>query len=150
MIAAKRLQKLLLMLSSDQDGELVAAARTIGRMLQADDSDWHDLAGRLAVPARAQASAARGYRRSDPRNNRHDNARGNAHSNGGIDWRATHGLCLRHPTMLSQREREFLDTIAHWRGGLTEKQHAWLAAIHARLQNATDANNTSSNNTNSN
>jgi hypothetical protein len=27
-----------------------------------------------------------------------------------------------------------MDTLEHWRGNLTDKQHAWLVAIHARLR----------------
>jgi hypothetical protein len=50
MMDAERLEKLLLMLSSDQPGEVVAAAQAIGRSLKADGSDWHDLASRLRNP----------------------------------------------------------------------------------------------------
>lgn len=34
---------LLPSLSSDQDGEVVAAARAIGRVLKANGQDWHDI-----------------------------------------------------------------------------------------------------------
>jgi hypothetical protein len=42
---APRLKKLLLMLSSDRDGEVVNAARLIGSTLQNAGRSWHDLAG---------------------------------------------------------------------------------------------------------
>ena len=51
---AEQLRKLLLMLSSDQDGEVLAAARAIGHAPQASGSEWHALAGRFLVPTRTQ------------------------------------------------------------------------------------------------
>ena len=42
-----KLNKLILMLSSDQDGEVVAAARAIGRHLKEQKKDWHWLAEKL-------------------------------------------------------------------------------------------------------
>jgi hypothetical protein len=40
---APKLAKLLPMLASDKDGEVVATARAIGRTLSAAKADWHDL-----------------------------------------------------------------------------------------------------------
>jgi hypothetical protein len=37
------ISKLLLLLSSDKDGEVLAAVRAINRILQKVGSDWHDL-----------------------------------------------------------------------------------------------------------
>ncbi|CAH1696805.1 hypothetical protein CHELA1G11_70030 [Hyphomicrobiales bacterium] len=45
------LGKLVRLLSSDHDGEVVNAARAIGRSLQAAGSDWHELADRLSGAA---------------------------------------------------------------------------------------------------
>ena len=47
---APRLRKLLLMLSSSADGEVVGAARAIGRALRGAGADWHALAGLLTEP----------------------------------------------------------------------------------------------------
>jgi hypothetical protein len=47
-----RLRQLLLMLSSDQAGEVSAAAKAIGRLLAANGADWHELAARLTAPQR--------------------------------------------------------------------------------------------------
>jgi hypothetical protein len=41
---SERLAKLVLLLSSSNDGEVVAAARAVGRCLREMDKDWHDLA----------------------------------------------------------------------------------------------------------
>lgn len=41
---SERLAKLVLLLSSSNEGEVVAAARAVGRCLREMDKDWHDLA----------------------------------------------------------------------------------------------------------
>lgn len=41
------LKKMILMLSSDNDGEVVAAARAIGRLLKKEGKDWHWLAEQI-------------------------------------------------------------------------------------------------------
>lgn len=43
LLPISKLQKLIPLLGSDQDGEVVAAARMIGRALKAADCDMHDL-----------------------------------------------------------------------------------------------------------
>ena len=45
--AASNLAKLLLMLSTDYDGDVVATARAIGRTLQSAGLDWHALAAAI-------------------------------------------------------------------------------------------------------
>jgi hypothetical protein len=47
---AHQLGKMVLMLSSDHDGEVVNAARAIDRVLRANRLDWHDLAQALCPP----------------------------------------------------------------------------------------------------
>jgi hypothetical protein len=116
MNAAERLKKLLLMLSSSQDGEVVNAARAIGRALQASGKDWHDLARRLSAPARVNTAE-----QAPPRQNNN------------TDWRVMREYCVQHDDRLRPREREFLDNLASWRGDLTEKQRSWLTAIYQRL-----------------
>jgi hypothetical protein len=106
-----RLQKLLLMLSSERDGEVVNAARAIGRALQTVGADWNDLAGHLSL---AEPQTKR------PRD---DSA-----------WRVMRRFCGSRDALLSAREKEFVADLKHWRGKLTEKQHAWLTAIYQRLR----------------
>jgi hypothetical protein len=118
MNSAERLTKLVLMLSSSHDGEVVNAARAIGRALQDDGADWHDLARRLSAPARARASETSHRETNDK------------------DWRAMRAFCLQHMHVVSAREYEFLVDLDRWRGDLTEKQHAWLTSIYQRLQRA--------------
>jgi hypothetical protein len=112
---APRLEKLLLMLSSDRDGEVVNAARAIGHALQGVGADWHDLAAGLLVPTK-KAKAQRNGSSDQP-------------------WRDVAAFCVEHSDLLRQREREFVTNIAcHWRGDLTEPQRAWLHALYERLQ----------------
>lgn len=51
---APRVKQLVLMLSSDQDGEVISAARALGRTLRAAGSDWHELADSLVSISPAQ------------------------------------------------------------------------------------------------
>lgn len=46
----QKLAKLLPLLSSDQDGEVLGAARAIGRVLVATGVDWHALAALIEMP----------------------------------------------------------------------------------------------------
>jgi hypothetical protein len=123
---AERLKKLLLMLSSDQPGEVVAAAQAIGRTLKIDGSDWHDLARRLSAPATAKTRSSEQPRRD---NNNNDSSN--------KDWRSLREYCLQHDDQLRPREREFVENLGEWRGDLTEKQFAWLNSICARIRRAT-------------
>lgn len=45
-----RLHKLVLLLSSDQPGEVAAARGAIDRLLKAHGATWHDLAGAMSAP----------------------------------------------------------------------------------------------------
>jgi hypothetical protein len=125
---APKLQKLVLMLSSDSPGEVKAAANAIERTLKAVGADWHDLAGAIAhppqpAPQNQQRQQQQQYGNwdadPDPR-----------------DWRTLYKHCHEHLDVLSSREEDFMDTLSRWRGRLTEKQFAWLAAIDARLRRA--------------
>src|SRR5262245_37012961 len=92
-IAAK-LKPLLLLLSSDQGGEVVAAASAIGRTLKNAGCDFHDLAARLTA-----SSSAKTRQREQPREETQHDA---------SDWHAMHNFCLAHESQLRLREREFV------------------------------------------
>jgi hypothetical protein len=117
---APRLKKLLLMLSSNRDGEVVNAARLIGTTLHSIGADWHDLVGGLLTPVRRRPQAS------------YDSDTDEAG-----DWHARQEFCLQHPELLRPREFEFLTDLDRWRGPLTEKQAAWLNSIHARVRRHT-------------
>lgn len=108
---APRLSQLVLMLSSDHDGEVVAAARAIGRTLKSSRLDWHDLAEAISLPLPAVV-----------------------HPIDDRDWRDLLAFCAAHMSRLNSREKEFLRSIAKWRGDLTERQRDWLECIADKLR----------------
>src|SRR5262245_30052132 len=113
-----RLKKLLLMLSSTQPGEIVAAATAIDRTLKAAGRDWHDRAGGLLAEAPQPQPRSR---RPPPEPDENTN------------WRVMLSFCNEHGYLLRSRESEFITSLGEWRGSPTEKQLAWLCAIYARL-----------------
>lgn len=108
---SSRLKKLILMLSSPHQGEVASAAAAIDRTLRDEGADWHDLADRLS-PSTAS--------HQDPQRDE--------------GWRAVREFCLSRSEALRPRELEFLASLDHWHGPLTEKQTAWLTAIRERLR----------------
>ena len=102
--------QLIRLLASDRDGECLAAARALGRILEANGRDWHwlgDLADLHLAVAPADASGPHWQRR------------------------ALHLLNLAADN-LKPAERHFLEQMAHWRSP-SEKQLDWLDAIEAAM-----------------
>jgi hypothetical protein len=118
---APRLKKLLLMLSSSHDGEVVAAARKIDSALRDSGHDWHALANVLTESPKARPQQPP-PRDPDP---------------AADDWRAIREFCLAHMHLVRAREYEFLVSLGNWHGNLTEKQFAWLSSIYTRVRRAT-------------
>lgn len=136
-MSAERLQKLVMMLSSDNDGEVVNAARMIGKALKPMGLDWHKLAARLA-----------GLKVEEPKAQRPEPPRS------GQRWDAsqfTDGfMSAQEQTMardcygaemfkIKPNERDFinqlcarLDTYGN-STFISAKQRAWLRAIHAKV-----------------
>src|SRR6267142_510688 len=56
--ARDRLKKLIPMLASDKDGEVIAAVSAIKRTLQSNESDLHDLAAKLSKKPRETVALA--------------------------------------------------------------------------------------------
>jgi hypothetical protein len=113
---AQRVSKLVLMLSSQHDGEVVSAARAISRTLKSTGADWHDLvAGLTRQPtSRAPHEADDTV---DPK-----------------DWREMRQVCLDQLQRLREREQKFIDSIGNWNGDLTDKQFQWLKSIYLRVK----------------
>jgi hypothetical protein len=99
-----KLHKLILLLSSDVDGEVLGAARAIGRTLQTAGRDWHDLADALTHDDRANDKP------TTP------------------DWRTAVSDCLAHVEWLTPREVSFLRNIRR-ASRISAKQSAWLTDI---------------------
>jgi hypothetical protein len=115
-----KLIKMVLRLSSDQPGEVVAAATAIERTLRAIGADWHDLVAQLMAPSRSAPLPRSESRAPD----------------GSTDtpWRDQFDYCLRRTERLSGREQALMETLQSWRGTPTDKQLSWLASIYRKLQ----------------
>src|SRR5947207_2196578 len=90
-LLAPQLGKLVLLLSSSHDGEVVGAARAIDRVLRSNQLDWHDLARAICRPVPGVS----------PRDN-----------SDWHDWRDLLAFCAPRMSRLNSREREFLRSIA--------------------------------------
>jgi hypothetical protein len=117
---APKLQRLLLLLSSNQPGEVVAAAAAIKRTLRTVGCDFHDLVAGLTAPSSTK-----------PQFHQEE-----AESRGVRDWHVMRKFCVEREQQLRPRELEFVTNLADWRGNLTPKQRDWPSAIYARLQRA--------------
>jgi hypothetical protein len=107
------------LLSSDRPGEVVAAAGALNRALQAAGLDIHRLADVVErsplVPRQTPPPGEAPHTDAQP-------------------WRYVRGWCARHAEFLSEREYEFIASLANWRGRPTEKQLNWLLAIERRIR----------------
>jgi hypothetical protein len=103
---APTLGKLIPLLASNHDGEVVATARAIDRVLKSSGRDWHDLAATICLPPAP------------------------------ADWRTEARFCASNARRLTEREIDFIATLARYRGSPTDKQLKWLHDIVSRLQGA--------------
>jgi hypothetical protein len=106
---APKLGKLLLLLSSNRDGEVIAAARAIDKVLRGAGCDWHDLITTVLPPATQSGSYPRSERSA-------------------IEW------CFYHLHLLSSRDAHFIKGLKQQWTSLTDKQRAWLRDIVVRLE----------------
>jgi hypothetical protein len=113
-----RLGKLIRLLSSDQPGEVIAAANAITRELRASGSDIHRLA---EVIERSPLVPRQPVLPEAPHTDDQS-------------WRYVRGWCARHAEYLSEREYQFIASLAQWRWHPTEKQLNWLLAIERRIR----------------
>lgn len=110
---AHRIAPLVRLLASDQDGEVVAAARAIVRVLHVSGHDIHTLAD---IIEKTEASRPEPVRTA-PKH-----------------WQTFAGDCPRFGGKgLKVKEREFLRSIQSWPNEPSSKQLAWLDAIAAAL-----------------
>ena len=109
----ERLAKLLGMLGSQHDGEVLAAARKCCEFLRSRNLQWRDVLGGSSTVKMRQT-----YRREPPAKHT-------------FTWREKAMRCS-FSIGLRSREREFLENIL-LRRSLTEKQQQWLDDIYDRL-----------------
>jgi len=131
---APKLQKLVPLLASNHDGEVVATARAIGRTLQGAGLDWHHLAQALTMPLPQPKPAGAARWSADDAKPDHDPA----------DWHGMAKWARDHDDgRLSDRERRFITDMAaplQMRRGFkpSAKQLDWLTSIYWNLRNWID------------
>jgi hypothetical protein len=140
---ADRLGKMIRMLSSDRDGDVISAARAINRALRNEGLDIHTLAEGIEKPNDGTLNEAEmkklydagydaGLRAAE---DRHHGSADFANIDGTPSWHEIALFCQRHDDRLRDKEREFVADMASrtvWREP-TEKQAKWLRSIFYRL-----------------
>jgi hypothetical protein len=107
-----RLRKLCGMLGSVHDGERAAAAANADALVRSLGLSWAEIIAPPIVPE--HSPRIRSWRAHDS------------------DWQRMAQFSHARRWSLSQREREFVESVLNWRAP-TEKQKDWLTAIYARL-----------------
>jgi hypothetical protein len=123
-----QIAKMLPRLASDFDGEVVATARALERILKSAGKDWHDLGAHITAPPieihlPARRQEKRRYSRQDWKQPQQAE-----------DWRATARFCVALPDKMSPRELDFIVSMAQWTRNPTDRQLAWLTQIASRLR----------------
>lgn len=109
---AKTCAKLIRLLGSDREGEVLASVHALRRVLAGAGLSLHDLANAIEVPVRSY-------------DQRHDE-----------DWRAIARACVGHLDLLLERERVFVRSMILWRGIPSDRQINWLVSIFTRIREA--------------
>ena len=117
------LAKLIRLLASDVDGEVLATVRALGRALRASGatSTTSPSSSRRLRPAQRPRAGFRNYFRDDETE---------------LPWQLMVDACTNHPGRFTSRERQFLQTMKRWHGTPTSKQLNWLVALFERVREA--------------
>jgi hypothetical protein len=111
---APKIARLLRLLASDKDGEVVATVAALRRVLDSAHLDLHDLAVIVEFCARREAPPIAPTIADD------------------LDVREMIRRCYERTDLLTKRELAFICSMARWRGQPTERQMVWLSALHQR------------------
>jgi hypothetical protein len=140
---AGKLGKLIRLLASDRDGEVLAAVHAIKRALGAEKLDLHTLAEKIETPANGkkytEADAIEIYQRGvqDGREAAERQGPVTFSTVGEPSWHDIACQCAAQSARLQPREKEFVEDMVRWTvhgGEPTEKQAKWLRAIYARMR----------------
>ena len=104
------LGRLIPLLASDHDGEVIAAARAIRRTLEAQRLDLHDLAMAIVIAPAPEPALS-----ENP------------------TWRNMVEFCFANVDRLRGREAEFVRSMGQWSREPTQRQRGWLEAIYSKL-----------------
>jgi len=133
---ADKIGKLIKMLSSPNDGEVVAAARAIVRTLQAEGTDIHELAERVEGRKLSQAEMQIIYDKAfrDGRS-----AATAANEFNPVDVPTFYSMACEIQAKangrLSPKEQDFVEDMVRWCAHRepSEKQAKWLHSIYCRI-----------------
>lgn len=146
-LIAGKLAPLIRLLSSDQDGEILAAVRALVRTLRRAGADIHALADRVEKSDAGglteaemrklyDAGYAAGVRAAENEQNRPFFR--NVNLNDDPSWHDIARECAAPGARLrDDRERKFVNDMVRWTvhgGAPTEKQAKWLRSIYARIR----------------
>jgi hypothetical protein len=135
LVVNDKIGKLIKMLSSSVDAEVVAAARALVRTLQAEGSDIHDLAERVEGRKLSQAEMQIIYDKAFADGK---NAAAAAGEFRPVDVPTFYAMAceIQHKAngRLAPKEAEFIDDMMRWcaRREPTEKQAKWLHSLYCR------------------
>jgi hypothetical protein len=133
-----KIGKLIRMLSSDKDGEVMGAVHALRRTLSSAGTDLHALADAIGGGKKfSEADAAEIYLRGLEEGRRQAARNGGFHSVGEPTWHEIALECQkRNDVLRGPAEREFVSDMVRRTvhgGRLTEKQEKWLRDIYARV-----------------
>jgi hypothetical protein len=120
MTPSAQLKKLVRLLSSDKDGEVLAASVAIKRTLATEGLDIHSLADALCQPTpRAEGKTQSASTSAED-----------------TDWHSVACECEAYGACLNLREQKFVTDMVAWTAGATpsERQQAWLLLIFNKVR----------------
>jgi hypothetical protein len=133
----EKLEKLVRLLSSDKEGEVVAAAHAIKRALANAGSDIHELAERIKGGKLSESEMRKIYDAGYEAGKDESAAeKGFSDTTAGPSWLQMAEYCAEHDNgRLTERERGFIDDMTRWclRREPTEKQGKWLHLLYVRI-----------------
>jgi hypothetical protein len=132
----EKLEKLVRMLSSDKEGEVVAAAHAIKRTLANVGSDIHELADRIRGGKLSEADMKRIYDAGYDAGVKDEKSTAEANVKfSDIDEPSSHvemaKFCIEHDRGMTPWEHNFVNELLHWHRP-TEKMIAKLRQIYAQ------------------
>jgi hypothetical protein len=138
---ASKLAKMIKMLSSDQEGDVINAARAIVRTLNNAGADIHEFAAQVEGQKLSQADMQRIYDVA------FENGKNAAAVDKGFEnteppiepptWHEMATYCCDHDGgRLNEKERKFIDDMVGWTvyREPSEKQRKWLHALYCKLR----------------
>jgi hypothetical protein len=134
---ADRIGKLLRLLSSDRDGEIVACVHALRRTLASAGISLDDLANRLLAPAPTIVAQRKTPRRKSRKRKPKPQPRPAPVDEEARQWdallRACVDIVLHDRHLLSDREAQFITSMREWRGPPTSRQRWWAEDIFSRV-----------------